>query len=129
MNIKDILVDSISNALSDLKIDSSIIPEIKLEHPVDSSYGDFSTNVAMMMFGNAAKAIESHSGDFVWVEKNIMSSSPRELAGRISSKINESLPEEIQKVEVAGPGFINFYLSIFEMILTFLKNDLFNNIN
>ncbi len=92
MNIKDILVDSIGNALSDLKIDSSIIPEIKLEHPVDSSYGDFSANVAMMMSKDLSK-------------------NPRELAGHISSKINESLPEEIQKVEVAGPGFINFYLS------------------
>ena len=36
---------------------------------------------------------------------------PRSLAEKIVAEINKNLPKEISKVEVAGPGFINFYLS------------------
>ena len=36
---------------------------------------------------------------------------PRELAEKIAAEIDKKKPKEIAKVEVAGPGFINFYLS------------------
>ncbi len=92
MNIRDILENSIMTALLDLKIDSSIIPNINLEHPEDISNGDYSVNVAMVLSKRLAR-------------------NPRELAENIVTEINKNLPKEIQKVEVAGPGFINFYLS------------------
>ncbi|MFA6797340.1 MAG: arginine--tRNA ligase [Candidatus Paceibacterota bacterium] len=92
MNIRDILENSIMTALLDLKIDSSIIPNINLEHPEDISNGDYSVNVAMVLSKRLAR-------------------NPRELAENIITEINKNLPKEIQKVEVAGPGFINFYLS------------------
>lgn len=78
--------------LLDLKIDHSIIPNISLEHPEEFSNGDYSSNIAMVL----SKAL---------------SKNPREIAESIVVEINKNLPEEIQKVEVAGPGFINFYLS------------------
>lgn len=63
-----------------------------VEHPADLSKGDYSTNAALAI----AKK-----------EKR----NPVEFANEIAEKIKETLPPEIAKVEVAGPGFINFYLS------------------
>ena len=64
--------------------------EIKIEKPRNPDYGDFSTNLAMQLAGP-------------------LSASPREIA----QKLIDKLPEEplVERVEVAGPGFINFYLS------------------
>lgn len=66
--------------------------EIKLDHPVDISHGDYSTNIALSL----AKQLKKN---------------PVELAVLIVAEITKNLPTEISKVEVAGPGFINFYLS------------------
>jgi arginyl-tRNA synthetase len=71
-----------------------IIEEVNfsIEHPDDFKNGDYSTNVAMV----CAKKIGMN---------------PRELAEKIKNEIEKDLPKELEKVEVAGPGFINFYLS------------------
>jgi len=90
--IKNILENSIKTALWSLKIDEAKISKINLEHPEELSHGDYSCNIAMMI----AKQV---------------SQNPRELAGKIVAEILERQPKEISKVEVAGPGFINFYLS------------------
>lgn len=63
---------------------------ITLEHPASLEHGDFSTNIAMQQAKNTDK-------------------SPRELAVEIASAIPTH--PHIAKVDVAGPGFINFYLS------------------
>ncbi len=63
-----------------------------IEHPDDLKNGDYSTNVAMV----CAKQLKTN---------------PKELSGKIVEELNKKLPKEISKVEVAGPGFINFYLS------------------
>ena len=77
--------------------------EVHLEHPADSSHGDYSTNIAMVLFSQIKKG----GGD----EKEY--SSPRELAGDILQKLEEDdlLQKNIERMEIAGPGFINFYLS------------------
>jgi arginyl-tRNA synthetase len=67
------------------------IPDISLEIPRDESHGDVATNVAMTLAKPLKKA-------------------PREIAGEIVSKIMEQ-PGLFEKVEVAGPGFINFTYS------------------
>ncbi len=64
-------------------------PEITLERPRDEGHGDWACTVAM----RCAKA----------AKKN-----PREIAQAILDRLPES--SLIEKVEVAGPGFINFYL-------------------
>ncbi len=89
--IRNILENSIKTALWELKIDKSN-PVINLEHPEDLSHGDYSTNIAMVLAKQVAQ-------------------NPRELAEKIVAEIKERLPKEISKIEVAGPGFINFYLS------------------
>lgn len=63
-----------------------------IEHPENTDFGDFSTNISLVLSKQVGK-------------------NPRELAGFISGEINKNLPNTISKVEVAGPGFINFYLS------------------
>ncbi|MAZ67449.1 arginine--tRNA ligase [bacterium] len=64
--------------------------EVELEHPSDLSHGDFSCNIAMVLAKETGK-------------------NPRELAEEVVQNISEH--EDIEKVEVAGPGFINFHLS------------------
>ena len=65
-------------------------PEIPLEQPSDKSHGEYSTSIALKL----AK------------QQNI---SPREFATELVSKIDRS--DLIKRIEIAGPGFINFHLS------------------
>ena len=65
--------------------------EIHLERPNDPSHGDLSCNIAL-------------------VSAKTMGRNPRELAGRITEHISFDR-SFIDKVEVAGPGFINFTFS------------------
>lgn len=86
MFIKDLILESIKKSLP-----SSDYEPI-LEPPKIPAHGDFSTNIAMLIAGKTGK-------------------NPRDVAKDIVSKLN--LPEDIcEKVDIAGPGFINFYLSI-----------------
>jgi arginyl-tRNA synthetase len=87
--MKEKLVELIKNALKNLGIEAE---NISLEHPSDLNNGDYSTNVAMAY----AKQIGTN---------------PRELAEKIKTEIERENIKEILKVEVAGAGFINFYLS------------------
>jgi arginyl-tRNA synthetase len=84
------IVDHAINALKTQGIVPQDIPvKIKIEHSRDKQYGDFACNIAMTL-AKTAKC------------------PPRELA----EKIINNLPQSpiIEKVEIAGPGFINFYL-------------------
>ncbi|MCJ7841589.1 arginine--tRNA ligase [Lederbergia sp. NSJ-179] len=66
------------------------IPEVMIETPKDKAHGDYSTNIAMQLARIAKKA-------------------PRVIAEAISSHIDYS-KASIEKLEIAGPGFINFYM-------------------
>jgi arginyl-tRNA synthetase len=84
------IINLIKDALKNLDIEMS---DIGLEHPADLKMGDYSTNVAMAI----AKSVKSN---------------PKELAQKIAIEILRlNLDKNIEKVEVAGPGFINFHLS------------------
>ena len=61
-----------------------------VEHPSELEYGDYACNVAMV----AAKALGKN---------------PRELAETIVGKLEGKL-EIVEKMNVAGPGFVNFFL-------------------
>ncbi len=66
--------------------------EVSLEHPDEISHGDYSTSVAL-----------AYSKE--------LKMKPRELAEEVVRYIVQNKSEEIERVEIAGPGFINFYLS------------------
>jgi arginyl-tRNA synthetase len=65
---------------------------INIEHPDDITHGDYSTNVALAY-------------------SKFLGKSPREISESLKTEIEKSLPKEISKIEVAGAGFINFFLS------------------
>ncbi len=79
----------IEDSLRSLNLEAD---NIQLEYPDDLTHGDYSSNIALVL-GKKLKR------------------EPLSLAVEIVGKINEKLPPEISKVEVAGMGFINFYLS------------------
>ncbi|MFS0644746.1 arginine--tRNA ligase [Siminovitchia sp. 179-K 8D1 HS] len=66
------------------------IPEVVLEKPKDKSHGDYSTNMAMQLARIAKKA-------------------PRQVAEEIRDHLDGS-KASIEKIDIAGPGFINFYM-------------------
>ena len=107
--VREILEKAIKEALSGVGVKADVSTMINFEHPKDISYGDYSTNIAMVMFGEMAKALDTHSGDIHWTL--VKTDSPKIFAQNLVEKINKNLPKEVSKVEVAGPGFINFYLS------------------
>ncbi len=91
--MKDALQQLISQAIQALIDNGSLavdMPQMKIDRTRDKSHGDFAANVAMLLAKPAQK-------------------NPREIASMIIDALPES--EFIEKVEIAGPGFINFYVS------------------
>lgn len=92
MNIKETVREQISNlvdkAIADCGYDAVAY---QVETPREKANGDFSTNAAMLLTKIAKKG-------------------PRMIADELISKMDCS-GTYIEKVEVAGPGFINFYLN------------------
>lgn len=72
-------------------VEVSALPQFNVEIPADKSHGDFATNAALA----SAKAMRSN---------------PRKIAESVCEKISLE-GTSFEKVEIAGPGFINFFLS------------------
>ena len=91
--MKEQLQDLLNKCIQDL-INKGLISEmplkVRLDHTKDKSHGDFATNVALMLAKQAK-------------------TSPLELAKIIVNQLGEA--KFIKKTEIAGPGFINFFLS------------------
>ncbi len=66
------------------------VPDFSVEVPADKTHGDYATNVALALSKKLGK-------------------NPREVANDII--VNIGAQKFLEKIEVAGPGFINFYLS------------------
>lgn len=92
--IRKIVLNAAQKAFENGLLPSDHVPEMEIEEPRNPSHGDFSTNFAM-------------------VSAAIQKMPPRKIAESLVSSI-EALGEAanfIEKVEIAGPGFINFFLS------------------
>jgi arginyl-tRNA synthetase len=87
--IQDTIKKLIDDALEALELPQA---SFVIEHPEKVDFGDFSTNIALVLSKQVGK-------------------NPRELASTISEELQKNLPSSISKIETAGPGFINFYLS------------------
>lgn len=92
--IQDQLRELLADALQELRR-GGVIPDdasatVELTRPARPEHGDFSTNIALTLAGRAKMA-------------------PRLLAQRAV----EALPaaDWVERVEIAGPGFINFFLA------------------
>ncbi len=88
------LQDMVETALARLQeqgeLASELAPHVQIDRARDSQHGDFACNVALALAKQARRK-------------------PRELAERIAAELQAS--ESLEKVEIAGPGFINFFLS------------------
>ncbi|MCR4334631.1 MAG: arginine--tRNA ligase [Patescibacteria group bacterium] len=89
MNIIETLQNAVKKALKELKIEAG---EVIIEHPADLTNGDYSTNVALVY----AKELKIK---------------PLEFAQEIKNILDVQKIKYIDKLEIAGTGFINFYLS------------------
>ena len=67
-------------------------PSLSLERPPRAEFGDYSTNVALLL----APALKAP---------------PREIAEAVGQSLSAGLGDVVEKVEVAGPGFLNVFLA------------------
>ncbi len=90
--VEAILNEVLKNILNegDVTLPETFKPGVSI--PADKQFGDYATNAAMIL----AKPMKKN---------------PRELAALISSTILSS-SDLFSKVEVAGPGFINFFIKV-----------------
>ena len=94
--MKTILKQEIKKVLEKIGVDTDVA--IIIEIPKDKNNGDYSSNIAMQL-------------------TKILKTNPREIATKIVNNISN---ENIIKIEIAGPGFLNFFVK---------KDYLLNNIN
>src|SRR5574344_160574 len=86
--------EKLSQIIQELKNDNAIDKEIQIrimvENTKDKNHGDYATNIAMLL-------------------SKPMKMSPLNIANLLLSKFEND--DKISKTEIAGPGFINFYVN------------------
>lgn len=87
-SIRHLIQQALARLTEDGVLPAGLAPAIQVENTRDKSHGDFASNIAMMLAKPAGMK-------------------PRDLA----QKLIEALPADagISKVEIAGPGFLNFF--------------------
>lgn len=92
--MKELIAQLIESALETLVADGTlpaeIQPRIMVENTRDKAHGDFASNIALTL----AKPARCN---------------PRQLAQKLCAALPDS--DRIEKTEIAGPGFINFFLT------------------
>lgn len=90
--VKTTLISEITNAVLKAELaEREQLPKIMLEVPKEKAHGDYATNVAMQLAKIAKKP-------------------PRAIAEAIVTHLDKQ-KASIDKIEIAGPGFINFFLN------------------
>ena len=89
--IRNALASAVRDALAALAVEP--LPErVELERPARKEHGDWSTNVALATAKKAGR-------------------NPRELATELVGYLSANLPAHVKRVDLAGPGFVNFHLA------------------
>jgi arginyl-tRNA synthetase len=88
--IEELILQAVETLKAEGILDLEITPHITIERTRDAQHGDFASNLALML-AKPAKA------------------NPRQLAIKIIAALPQH--ETIMKVELAGPGFINFFIN------------------
>jgi arginyl-tRNA synthetase len=81
----------LENCYTEGTLSSGIMPEIGIEVPAHAEHGDFATNIAMQLAKPEKKA-------------------PRQIAEILVKDLGNN-KDLFEKVEIAGPGFINFFIN------------------
>lgn len=88
--LREMIMDALGELVAEQAVPAVLIPDFAIEIPADKSHGDFAANTAMV----CAKAFRMP---------------PRKIAELITEKVQLS-GSMFEKTEVAGPGFMNFFL-------------------
>jgi arginyl-tRNA synthetase len=98
--LKDIIKSIIEKSVKELNFP---VPEFSVDYPKNQKFGDFSTNVSLLL----SKELKRN---------------PREIANDLLQKLSEE--KCFSKVEIAGAGFINFFVtnSFYEEIVRDVLN-------
>jgi len=88
-DLERILREAVEKAITEGKIPPVTLPAIILERPREKEFGDYATNLAMVLCREVGQPA-------------------REVARILAEKI--PIGDVIEKVEIAGMGFINFFL-------------------
>ena len=88
-NIEDLINQAINKLQQQGILDATLQPNIQVTRTRDVAHGDFASNIAMMLSRPAGK-------------------NPRDLAQALIDALPDN--EHVHKVEIAGPGFINFFI-------------------
>ncbi len=89
-HIAELIAQALTRLQADGKLPADLQPQIQIDHTRDKSHGDLASNVAMAL----AKAAKM---------------APRQLAQLVVDALPAS--NMVAGTEIAGPGFINFFLS------------------
>ena len=94
--MKEIISELVQTTITHLS-NEQVLPEglsykINIDATKDKSHGDFASNIALVLAKQAKMP-------------------PRQLAEIIAAKLIETKNETIVKIDIAGPGFINFFVS------------------
>ena len=87
--LRDLITDSLNRAREAGKVKFDDLPPFEVEAPRQAEHGDFATNAALVLASQAKQP-------------------PRRLAEIIKEGI--AAPGVVGKIDIAGPGFINFFL-------------------
>ena len=88
--VKKIVEKSVKELLKEKKVFFDF--KIEINYSKDKIYGDYSTNIAMSL----SKTLKEN---------------PIEIAKKLKAKIFKKNKEIFKKIEIAEPGFINFFIS------------------
>ena len=90
--MKETIISLLENAVDTLKqqgaLPADVTPTLKVDPTKDKAHGDYATNLALRLAKPAGKK-------------------PRELAEALIAALPQS--DAVEKVEIAGPGFLNFF--------------------
>lgn len=91
LQLRELIVEALGKLTAEEAVPAVPVPVFSIEIPADKSHGDFAANTAMV----CAKAFKMP---------------PRKIAELLCEKI-ELEGSLFERTEVAGPGFMNFFLS------------------
>src|SRR5690242_15197843 len=89
----DALRSAVNHSIASLLDDGAEVESrISLERPPRLEMGDYSTNAALVI-------------------APLVKMKPREVANKLKGLLEQNLGEELERIEIAGPGFVNLFLS------------------
>ena len=88
--ITALLENAIRSAVADGLLPAGALPPVEVDWTKDAGHGDYASNAAMVLARPARK-------------------NPRDIAGILLERIDDS-GRILEKVEIAGPGFMNFFI-------------------